>query len=150
MFSSKTTLVALVLALVLGSTSSGFARNDIESYPIRLAMENADAREKLDPQIKLYFGKRPHGPVVKTLGEWKANKKSNSFARADGVACQRAFLSAVISLQDRARKMGGNAVIGIKSYYQSQETSSDATYVCGSGGLMSGVTLIGTVVRIGK
>lgn len=148
MFPGKTTLIALVL--VLGSTSSGFARNTIESYSIRLALETADAREKLDPRIKLSFGHRMPRSVARYIGEWKSYKKSNGFARPDEVACQRAFLSALISLQNRASKMGGNAVIGIRSYYQNRETSSDTTYVCGSGMLMSAVALIGTVVEIRK
>lgn len=146
MFPSKTTLIALIL--VLGATSSGFARDDIENYSIRQALASPDAREKVDPHIKLFFGKQNHGPVARNLGEWKANKRANSFARADEVACQRAFLSAIISLQQRARKLGGNAVIGIKSYFKAVLTSSNTTYVCGSGGLMSGVTLIGKVVKM--
>lgn len=148
MFARKTMLLALVL--VLGATSNGFAADDIQNFPIKQALHNPNGGEKLDPQIKLYFGNQPHGPVAKSFGEGKANKRANSFARADEVACQRAFLSAVISLQTRARKQGGNAVIGIKSFFKGVPKSSNTTYVCGSGGLMSGVTLIGTVVKIGN
>jgi uncharacterized protein YbjQ (UPF0145 family) len=147
-FSTKTMLIALVL--VLGSTSSGFATNDMANYSIRGALDSADAREKLDPRIKLSFGHRGHGAVIKHIGRWKSYKKANGFARADEVACQRAFLSALISLQNRAKKMGGNAVININSYYDNKETSSGATYVCGSGGLMSAVALMGSVVRTGR
>jgi uncharacterized protein YbjQ (UPF0145 family) len=147
-FPSKTTLVALVL--VLGSASSGFARDAIENYSIKHALETADARDKLDPHIKLFFGNWKHGAVVKSIGEWKSYKKSNGVGRANEIACQRAFLSAALSLQRRASKMGGNAVIGIKSDYDNIKTSSDSTYVCGSGMLMSAVALIGTVVRIGN
>jgi uncharacterized protein YbjQ (UPF0145 family) len=144
----KTALIALVL--VLGSASSVFARDEIENYSIKSALETADAREKLDPQIKLYFGNWKHGAVVQSIGEWKSYKKSNGVGRANEVACKRAFLSAAISLQQRAMKMGANAVIGIKSDYDNRKTSSDITYVCGSGMLMSAVALIGTVVRIEK
>jgi uncharacterized protein YbjQ (UPF0145 family) len=147
-FTSKTTLIALVL--VLGSASRGFARDDIENYSIKHALETADAREKLDPKIKLFFGNWKHGAVVKSIGEWKSYKKTNGVGRANEIACQRAFLSAAISLQQRASKMGGNAVIGIKSDYDNMKTSSDTTYVCGSGLLMSAVALIGTVVRVEK
>jgi uncharacterized protein YbjQ (UPF0145 family) len=147
-FPTKTMLIALVM--VLESTSSVFATNDMANYSIKGALDTADAREKLDPHIKLSFGHRGHGAVVKHIGRWKSYKKANGFARADEVACQRAFLSALISLQDRAKKSGGNAVININSYYDNKETSSDSTYVCGSGGLMSAVALLGSVVRTGK
>jgi uncharacterized protein YbjQ (UPF0145 family) len=147
-FPSKTMIIALVL--VLGSTSSGFARDDIENYSIKHALGTPDAKEKLDPKIKLFFGNSKHGAVVKSIGEWKSYKKSNGVGRANEVACQRAFLSAAISLQQRASKMGGNAVIGIKSDYDNSKTSSDTTYVCASGTLMSAVALIGTVVKLGN
>ena len=147
-FPGKTTLIALVL--VLGSTSSGFAHDAIENFSIKHALENPDAKEKLDGKIKLSFGNWKHGAVVKSMGEFKSYKKSIGVGRANEVACQRAFLSAAISLQERAIKMGGNAVININSYYDNKETSSDATYVCGSGGLMSAVALMGSVVRTGK
>ena len=148
MFPSKTALVALVL--VLGSASSELGADAIENFSIKQALETADAREKLDPQIKLYFGDWKHGAVVKSLGEWKSYKKTNGVGRANEIACQRAFLSAAISLQQRASKMGGNAVIGIQSDYDNRKASSDTTYVCGSGLLMSAVALIGTVVRVEK
>ncbi len=148
MFPSKTTLIALVL--VLGSASSGFAHDDIQNYSIKHALETPDAKEKLNSKIKLYFGNWKHGAVLKAIGEWKSYKKSNGVGRANEVACQRAFLSAAISLQERASKMGGNAVIGIKSNYDNKKTSSDSTYVCASGTLMSAVALIGTVVKIGN
>jgi uncharacterized protein YbjQ (UPF0145 family) len=143
-FPSKTTLLALVL--VLGSATTGFARDDIENFSIRNALETPDAREKLDPRIKLSFGNGRHGAVVKSIGEWKSYKKSNGVGRANEIACQRAFLSAAISLQQRAVKMGGNAVIRIQSDFDQRRTSSDTTYVCASGMLMSAVALIGTVV----
>ena len=148
MFASKTRLIALVL--VLGSASSGFAHDAIENFSIRQALETPDAREKLDPNIKLFFGNWKHGAVVRSIGEWKSYKKTNGVGRANEIACQRAFLSAAISLQQRASKMGGNAVIGIESNYDNMKTSSDNTYVCGSGLLMSAVALTGTVVRVEK
>ncbi len=131
MFPSKIALIALVL--VLGSASSGFARDDIESFSIKQALETADAREKLDPNINLFFGNSKHGAVVRSIGEWKSYKKTNGVGRAKEIACQRAFLSAAISLQQRASKTGGNAVIGIKSDYDNQKTSlgqSDEQRLC--------------------
>jgi uncharacterized protein YbjQ (UPF0145 family) len=58
-------------------------------------------------------------------------------------------LSAVLELQERAVKEGGDAVVGIKSNWKNQETVSDTEYVCADGSLMSGVALKGTVVKLG-
>jgi uncharacterized protein YbjQ (UPF0145 family) len=60
------------------------------------------------------------------------------------------FLSAVLALQERARQLGGNAVINIKSNYKNKLTESATEFTCGSGALMSGVALKGEVVTLKK
>lgn len=147
MFPRKITIIAL--ALLLGSTSSGFARGDLASFSIGKALNNPDAREKLDPQIKLSFGHQQRGGVGKPIGNWKSSK-SSSIGENPEAACQRSFLVAIISLQRRAKGEGGNAVININSYHDHRETSSSATYICRLGEHRAAVALTGTVVRIGR
>ena len=113
------------------------------------ALSSSAAQEKVDPEIKLFFGRQRHPKVAKDLGEWPTNKKTNAFAKSDQHACEWVFLSAVIALQQRARKEGGNAVINIVSNYRNIETSSESEYVCGAGGLIAGVALKGRVVNLG-
>ena len=140
----------LTILLALGLTLPAHARDDKADYSIAEALEAPAAKEKLDQDIKLYFGKQKHPKASKALGEWKTNKKTNGFNKSDQEACEWTFLSAVLELQERARKEGGNAVVGIVSNYRNVETSSDTTFVCGSGALMSGVALKGKVVKLGK
>ena len=54
----------------------------------------------------------------------------------------------MMSFQDRAKQMGGDAVIKIESYYRKNTIKSATEYECGSGGLMSGVTFRGEVVKL--
>jgi uncharacterized protein YbjQ (UPF0145 family) len=86
--------------------------------------------------------------VSRDLGESRTNKKTNAFGKSDKEACQWVFLSAMIALHNRALEQGGNAVINIKSNYRNNLTVSDTTFQCGAGALMSGVALVGTVVRL--
>lgn len=141
--------IALALS-VLATASSAFARDDQQMFPLEDAITNQAAKDKLDPSVKLYFGNQTHPTVAKELGEWRTNKKTNGFNKSDKEACEWVFLGAVLELQDRARKEGGNAVIGIKSNYKNIERSSETEYMCGSGALMSGVALKGTVVRLAE
>lgn len=113
-------------------------------------MSASGAREKLDPEIKFFFGTQKPPKVVKRIGEWGTNKKTNAFGKDDKVACEWAFLSAMLELQERVKKEGGNAVINIKSNYRGKETSSNETYECGAGAIMAGVALKGTVVRLSR
>jgi uncharacterized protein YbjQ (UPF0145 family) len=88
--------------------------------------------------------------VAKTIGEWTSNKKTNAFNKSDQEACDIAFISAAVSLQDRAKREGGNAVINIHSVYKNDKFESGSEYLCGAGATMAGVALRGTVVTLGK
>jgi uncharacterized protein YbjQ (UPF0145 family) len=140
-----------VAAVLLASLAfPALARDDHQMHPIKDALETAAAQSKVDKGIKLFFGDQSYPKDAQLLGEWKTNKKTNAFNKSDKEACEWAFLSAVLELQERAEKEGGNAVVNIKSNYKNMERSSDSEYMCGSGALMAGVALKGTVVKISK
>ena len=141
-----------ILIVVSAITLSGslFARDDRNMYPLSDALNTPAAKEKLDPNIALYFGKQKHPAIKESLGEWKTNKKTNAFNKTDKEACEWVFLSAVLELQERAAKEGGNAVVEIKSNYKNSERSSETEYMCGNGAVMSGVALKGKVVKLAK
>ena len=80
------------------------------------------------------------------LGEWTSNKKTNAFNKSDQEACEVAFISAAVSLQQRARREGGSAVVNIRSVYKNDNVESEKDYLCGNGAVMAGVALRGTVV----
>lgn len=137
-----------LLAITILAASPAIARDDHNMYSIDEALSSANAIGKLDPGVKLYFGKQKHPEVSKTFGEWSTNKKTNAFNKSDKAACEWTFLSAVLALQERARNQGGNAVIDIKSNYKSIERSNDTQYMCGNGAIMAGVAFKGTVVTL--
>lgn len=144
-------LLPLTLTLAaLAASANTFARDDQRMHPLEDALTTEAARDKLDPSIKLFFGNQKHPRIAKDFGEWKTNKKTNGFNKSDKEACEWVFLSAVLELQERAQKEGGNAVINIKSNYKNNERSSETEYMCGSGALMSGVALKGTVVKLAE
>jgi len=141
---------AIVLLVSIGAciSSHAVASDRQAMHSIESALNSAGAKAKLDPGIKLYFGTQKHPAVIKKLGEFGTNKKTNAFGKEDEVACQWAFLSAILTLQERAKKEGGNAVINIRSNYKDHLTSSKTEYLCGAGGLMAGVAFKGEVVRL--
>ena len=137
-----------VLALAVSVSTPAMARDTRHMFPIQDALNTEDAKEKLDPNIKLYFGNQKHPKVSKEIGRWGTNKKTNAFGKEDKVACEWVFLSAVMELQERARNEGGDAVINITSNYKGSEKSSDTEYECGAGNIMAGVALKGTMVKL--
>lgn len=135
-------LVLLAVAL------SAEARDDRLKMPISDAMNTPAAQGKLDPSIKLYFGDAKHPAPKLKLGTFTSNKKTNFFNKTDKEGCEWAFLSAVLSLQERVKQEGGNAMVGIHSAYRNQENHSATEYDCGAGAMVGGVALRGTVVKL--
>jgi uncharacterized protein YbjQ (UPF0145 family) len=58
------------------------------------------------------------------------------------------MLSALIQFRDKARSLGANAVVNIRSNFKNNLFVSETEYSCGAGGLMAGVALIGDFVKL--
>lgn len=139
---SATTIAIALLA------SQAQARDTRELYSLEEALNNEDAKETLMPEVKLYFGNQKHPAIERNFGEVMSNKKTNAFGKTDKRACQWAFLSAMLALQDRAIAEGGNAVVNIRSFYKRNEISSPTEFECGAGAIMAGVTFKGQIVKL--
>lgn len=141
-------ITLLLSVMMLCFSTNAFSRDTQHMLPINKAFESKGFDEKLDPNIKFYFGNQKHPQVAKSLGRFSTNKKTNAFAKSDEEACQWVLLSALISLQERAKTEGGDAVINIYSYYKKNTVKSNTEYECHAGALMAGVALTGEVVKL--
>ncbi len=128
-------LTSLLLLLTNGCSSKGMKKLSIQG-----ALADSVSNDKLDPAISLSFGDNGNGGKL-----WTSNKKTNSVGKSTEVACNRAFMSAVIALQDRAKKEGKTSVVDIHSYYKRKKFSSSTEFDCENGGIMTGVALRGRV-----
>jgi hypothetical protein len=143
----KTSTVKYIVPLVLLFILPAFPRDDILVLTIADFFNSPDV-ERLDKDVKLYFGDQPYPEIEKKLGIFKTNKKTNAWNKSDEKACNWVFLSALLQLQDRAKMEGGNAVVNIKSNYKNKPFSSQDKFVCGAGRMIAGCALIGTVVKL--
>ena len=139
-----------MMAFFVFFSSSVFARDTVRDYSLKETLKLEQSKTALGNDIEFYFGNQFEGQVIKSLGTFKTNKKTNAFNKTDKEACEWVFLSAMLSLKERAILEGGNAVINIKSNYKDRLTTSNTTFQCGSGAIMAGVALVGTVVKIEK
>ncbi len=144
------TLMALALSVIstLCFTHLAHARNTLHNLNVNEALQIGRDKGAILDHVKVFFVGQRHPKVIKKYGEFRTNKKTNALNKSDERACQWAFFSAIKSLQSRALKEGGNAVINIKSNYKSQEFSSPTEFQCGAGAILAGVALKGTVVKI--
>jgi hypothetical protein len=141
----RTVVAFSVLVLLFGAEAA--ARNTEHLLPVDEAVRSALGREKL-LDVPFYFAGQQHPGQAKVLGEWKTRKSTRGLFRSDSSACQVAFLSALISLQERARREGGDAVVDIKSVTRDKETSSATEYRCVAGATVVHVALSGTVITL--
>jgi len=146
----KTALACIILITVVLSLSSAnsLAADSWHKFPVQQAIDGPLGKEKLLPDIRLFMKGQSHPAVVKKQGEFKSNKRTNALGKTDEEGCQIAFLSALISLQERARKEGGNAVVDIYSITKDVKFESADTYSCLTGTLIANVALMGTVVQL--
>jgi uncharacterized protein YbjQ (UPF0145 family) len=146
-FRFQSAFAAFFFVLALGGVSAQ-AADKVLTMPVDLALATPEAKAALDGSVAFYFGDTAHPKVVQSFGEFVSNKKTNAFAKSDEATCQHVVLSNFIALQERAKQLGGDAVVNIRSYFRSNEVKSDTQYECHVGFLMSGVALKGEVVKL--
>lgn len=135
-------------SMVFIFSSPVIARDTRGMYPIDEALNTPEAKNKVDPGVKLFFGDASHPDPIKVIGPVKTNRKTNAANKSDKEACQWVFLSAIIALQKAAHDRGGNAIIGIRSIYRNNHISSSTEFLCGAGALVAGVAFEGTIVQL--
>jgi hypothetical protein len=143
-------IFALLAISSLIFTTQAVARDSKLLLSIEDAFQSADFQERLDPNIKYYFGDQAHSKVLSSKGNYVSNKKTNAFNKSDEEACKWVLLSALLSFQDRVRAEGGNAVINLESYYKKNTFRSDTQYECHAGAFIAGVALKGDVVKLAE
>jgi len=131
-------------------SSAAYAGDVISKFPINNALNNEKVKESLNNDVALYWGDQSHQAINKNFGSYKVSKRTNAFGKTKEYACQWALAAAVKTLQDRAVKEGGNAVIDIKSNIKNREESSATDFTCLVGTMMVNVALKGTVVELKK
>lgn len=142
----RTAAVASTLIMLAAMPAS--AADAIVQFDLQKAMNAPDTLAHIDGSVKFYFGSTSHPAIIKHLGEGIANKRANGFGRESTRGCERAFLDALITMQDKAKELGANAVINVNSYFKRNEVPITTTVECHSGMWMDAVTLKGEFVKV--
>lgn len=141
-----TASAALVLFALPGISQ---ARDTALYLPFDKVVKQMQAEKKLDGSVKFYLaGTQPRGKTKVISASAVTNKKTNAFNKTDEAACEWALQSALLTLQDAARKVNANAVTNIVSYYKKNERRDAATYECHAGAVIAGVALKGDLSRV--
>lgn len=142
------TLLILSALLATIIASPAHSRDTVHMLSLEDALSTPDAEAKLDGTVEFYFAGQDHPPVERSVVEAFTNKKTNAFGKSDEEACEWVFLSAMIALQDRAKREGADAVVDIVSFYDQHEMASATEFECHAGAIMAGVALKGNFVTL--
>jgi len=142
--------IAAVCLLALGVASAADARSTTHRLKIADVLKSDEYKEKVGTAVAFYFDSQGAPQVAENFGEFATRKTTRSMIEKDEDACQRAMISALVSLRERAEKQGGNAVIHVTTYRKKTSTGSATEYECRAGDLVAHVDLKGTVVRLTK
>ena len=143
---SRTALLAAALCTLVSVPA--LARDTKYMVPLRDVLDMPEAKSKLDGSVKFYLKGQKTPKVLERFDEDISNKKTNGVGKEDLFGCKSAALSALIALQDSARRHKANAVIDVVSYYKRAETASTTDIECHAGGVVIGVALKGRYARI--
>lgn len=136
------TIVALFTSSVL------HAKNEVQYFDLKTALQSADFKKHLSGQITFKFGKGSGSNDTIIVPNLTSNKKaSRGGAKNEESSCQRALLNALITFEKRAIKEGGTKVVNLTGFYYKQPFDSKDKFQCGVGALMTGVTLKGDIAK---
>jgi len=140
-------LLACLLCWIAPSLAD--ARSDFHDLSVQQARDSETGKAKL-LDIPFYMSGQKYAKVARDFGTFTANKRTNAVGKSDEVACEIAFLSAIIALQKRAMQLGADAVVDIKSITKHNDLDSATDYRCVAGSMIANVVLTGRAVKFEK
>jgi hypothetical protein len=145
------TLAALLIvtSLAIATASRLHARNVTLFLPIAAALEFKDVEARPTGAVKFFFGAQKTPDILTRFGTYSTTPRS---AAAGGIsdekACYGAFHWTLANMEDRAQRLGANAVVNIVSFYKRNEMSSAVEFECHVGNVIASVFLRGDFVKI--
>jgi len=136
----------IIVSLLLLAGPAG-ARNTEQFFSARQAAESEKGKEYL-LDVPFYMKGERHPKVAKSLSEMTSQRTASGAFRGDEVSCQSAFLSALKTLQERARQSGANAIIDVVSITKGEQTESASDFRCIAGAVVVHVGLKGKLVEL--
>lgn len=102
----------------------------------------------LDGSVKFYLAGQMVPGEIRKIRTVTSSRKTNGSNKSDEEACVWALQSALVSLQNAAKKAGANAVIDIASVYKRDVYKDAQKYQCRAGMLIASVALRGELATV--
>jgi hypothetical protein len=142
-------LIATVLLAAIAAAPA-YARNTAVTVTLQSVLDMPEAKAKLDGSVAFYLAGSPTPKVLKKFGEDTSNAKTNAFNKTAEEACRWNALSALLKLQEHAKRQGANAIVDLVSYDHHENFTSPTDLQCSDGAFLAGIALKGTYATVGK
>jgi hypothetical protein len=144
------TLAALLIVMsrATATASRVYARNVTVYLPIAAAFEFKDVETRPTGAVKFFFGAQKTPDILTRFGTYSATPRAAAGGMSDEKACYGAFHWTLVNMENRARRLGANAVVNIVSFYKRNETSSAVEFECHVGNAIASVFFRGDFVKI--
>ena len=141
-------ILAMITITILSMPLLSYAADDIHNMSIKNAMKMMpdSVKAKLG-DFKFNFASDSVPVTGDATNKVKTSDRTNSVFKDSVESCNWVFYSALINIKKDAQKIGGTSVDNIQSNWRNNPTSSNKTFVCADGLIMSGVALTGYAVK---
>ena len=117
---------------------------------LRAVLELAQAARSLDGTVRFVGVGEPQPEAAESFGVDVRYERTASLLRTPERSCERVALSALIALQNNAKLLGADAVIGLASRYRGRAAADPDEIECEIGPFSGQVSLKGTYVRLAR
>ena len=122
--------------------------DDLANMDIKTAMDSMLAKVKTKlGNFKYIFGKNTLPVMSVKVSNLRVTGHTDAVFKKNLDSCNLAFYNALIKLKSDADASGATGVANIQSNWKGNLTSSNTTFVCATGLLMSGVEFTGTAIK---
>jgi hypothetical protein len=143
------TRIALAVIVSLAAFSplrDANARDDVHVLKLKETFDNPDFTKRVGNAVAFKFGQQP-APPGQSIEEYVARGANHFHGKTVEDRCQDTLIDALENFKKRAAKVGGDAVVGVVSFYKSKTFSSATEYECHEGANGVLVTLKGAIVK---
>lgn len=142
-------IAALCVIVCAASAQQAAARNVRYLLKIQEVLDSPAYNERVGSDVRFAFADQ-HVVVGATIEEYVVDDRLHFKGRSDEGTCRDTLLLALANLRDEAKSRGGDAVIGIVSYFRRQTFSSATEFACHAGSRGVFVSLKGTIAKLRK
>lgn len=133
--------------LLLAMIPESHTRETEHFFEVSQAVTSKFGRTRL-LEVPFYMNGQEGAPeATQSLGTWTQERSTWGVMRTDKRSCDVAFLSALIALQESAKKDGADAIVNLVSATRGKTTESPTHYRCISGATIAYVGLTGDIIK---